>query len=251
MHRIDRDRAAALIEPLTELVVRAGAAILALNRHTMTRNGKADGSLVTEADLAADRVLAEGLARLLPEVPNLSEERAHLAKRPATGSFFLIDPLDGTKEFVAGRNEFTVNLALLTDGAPLLGIVGAPALGLIWRGLVGRGAERLTTAGGAGATTAEPYPILSAPRQPLGRSGQPLARRGPYRGLYRQPARCGQADRRLGDKILPGRGRRRRYLSPPRADPRMGRRRRPRGGHRRRRHGHGFDRRGVALRRRG
>jgi 3'(2'), 5'-bisphosphate nucleotidase len=164
MHRIDRDRAAALIEPLTELVVRAGAAILALNRHTMTRNGKADGSLVTEADLAADRVLAEGLARLLPEVPNLSEERAHLAKRPATGSFFLIDPLDGTKEFVAGRNEFTVNLALLTDGAPLLGIVGAPALGLIWRGLVGRGAERLTTAGGAGANTAEPIRTRSFPR---------------------------------------------------------------------------------------
>jgi 3'(2'), 5'-bisphosphate nucleotidase len=55
----------------------------------------------------------------------------------------LIDPLDGTKEFVAGRNEFTVNLALVVNGTPLLGIIGAPALGLIWRGLVGRGAERL------------------------------------------------------------------------------------------------------------
>jgi 3'(2'), 5'-bisphosphate nucleotidase len=83
------------------------------------------------------------LAKLLPEVPTLSEERAHLAALPYRGSFFLVDPLDGTKEFVAGRNEFTVNLALVTDGVPLLGIVGAPMLGLIWRGVVGIGAERL------------------------------------------------------------------------------------------------------------
>ena len=63
--------------------------------------------------------------------------------------FFLIDPLDGTKEFVAGRNEFTVNLALVVKGTPLLGIIGAPALGLIWRGLVGQGAERLATGQGS------------------------------------------------------------------------------------------------------
>lgn len=141
---IDRDAAAALMEPLTDLVVRAGAAILAVNRAAMKIEGKLDGSPVTEADLAADRIIGEGLARLVPEVPALSEERVHLAKPPYGGSFFLIDPLDGTKEFVAGRNEFTVNLALVTNGTPLLGIVGAPALGLVWRGLVGRGAERLT-----------------------------------------------------------------------------------------------------------
>jgi 3'(2'), 5'-bisphosphate nucleotidase len=149
MSRIDRERAAALIEPLTELVVQAGAAILAIDRRTMAAHGKADGSPVTEADLAADRVIAEGLAQLMPEAPALSEERSHLAQLPITSSFFLIDPLDGTKEFLAGRDEFTVNLALVTDGVPLLGIVGAPALGLIWRGLVGRGAERLIVSGGA------------------------------------------------------------------------------------------------------
>src|SRR6202049_2857131 len=141
---IDRDRAAALMEPLTDLVVRAGAAILAVNRGAMKIDGKLDGSPVTEADLAADRIIAEGLARLVPQVPALSEERVHLAKPPYDGSFFLIDPLDGTKEFVAGRGEFTVNLALVLNGTPLLGIIGAPALGLIWRGLIGRGAERLT-----------------------------------------------------------------------------------------------------------
>src|SRR6476619_5204266 len=105
-----RDAAAALIEPLTELVIRAGAAILAVNRSAMKVEGKLDGSPVTEADLAADRVIGEGLARLAPQVSSLSEERVHLATPPYKDSFFLIDPLDGTKEFVAGRNEFTVNL---------------------------------------------------------------------------------------------------------------------------------------------
>jgi 3'(2'), 5'-bisphosphate nucleotidase len=164
---IDRDRAAALMEPLTDLVIRAGAAIIAINWQAMRVEGKADGSPVTEADLAADRIIAEGLARLIPELPALSEERAHLANLPCTGSFFLIDPLDGTKEFVAGRDEFTVNLALVTEGTPLLGIIGAPALGLVWRGLVGRGAERLTV-NGTSAGAAEPIRTRPAPR-----SGEP------------------------------------------------------------------------------
>src|SRR5882762_10191094 len=162
---IDRETAAALMEPLTGLVMRAGAAILGVNRAAMKIDGKADGSPVTEADLAADRIIAEGLARLIPEVPALSEECAHLTKPPYGGSFFLIDPLDGTNEFVAGRNEFTVNLALVTNGTPLLGIIGAPALGLIWRGLVGRGAERLTTGKGS---VAEPIRT-----RPLPRRGEP------------------------------------------------------------------------------
>ena len=139
----DLDDIAALIAPLTELVAKAGAAILAVNREAMSVDGKADGSPVTEADLAADRVIAEGLARLFPDIPTLSEERLQLARPPYPGRLFLIDPLDGTKEFVAGRKEFTVNIALVVAGVPVLGIVGAPDLGLIWRGLVGRGSERL------------------------------------------------------------------------------------------------------------
>src|SRR5947209_11629729 len=146
---IERDAAAALMEPLTDLVVRAGAAIMAVNRRAMTVAGKADGSPVTDADLAADNIIGDGLAHLMPDVPALSEERAHSATLPYRGSIFLIDPLDGTKEFVAGRDEFTVNLALVTNGTPLLGIVGAPALGLIWRGIVGRGAERVMLSEGA------------------------------------------------------------------------------------------------------
>jgi 3'(2'), 5'-bisphosphate nucleotidase len=161
---IGRDAAATLMEPLTDLVILAGAAILAVSRHTMTIDGKTDGSPVTEADLAADRIIRDGLARLVPEVPTLSEECVPLAKPPYDGSFFLIDPLDGTKEFVAGRSEFTVNLALVTHGMPLLGIIGAPALGLIWRGLVGHGAERLTT-GDASARVAEPIHTRRIPER--------------------------------------------------------------------------------------
>ena len=161
---IGRDAAAALMEPLTDLVIEAGAAILAVNRHTMKIDGKTDGSPVTEADLAADRIIRDGLARLVPEIPTLSEECIPLVKPPYDGSFFLIDPLDGTKEFVAGRSEFTVNLALVTNGTPLLGIIGAPALGLIWRGLVGRGAERLTT-GDAAARVAEPIHTRRIPER--------------------------------------------------------------------------------------
>jgi 3'(2'), 5'-bisphosphate nucleotidase len=159
---IDGDRAAALMDPLTDLVIRAGAAILAVNRAAMKIDGKADGSPVTEADLAADRIIGEGLARLVPAVPVLSEECVDLAQSPYRGSFFLIDPLDGTKEFVAGRDEFTVNLALVTNGTPLLGIIGAPALGLIWRGLVGRGAERLAIGEGS-MRVAEPIHTRALP----------------------------------------------------------------------------------------
>jgi 3'(2'), 5'-bisphosphate nucleotidase len=152
---IDRDTAARLMEPLTDLVIRAGAAILAVDRHAMKVDGKQDGSPVTEADFAADRIIGEGLARLVPAVPAVSEERECLAHSPFRGSFFLIDPLDGTKEYVAGRSEFTVNLALVTNGTPLLGIISAPALGLIWRGLIGQGAERLTLSKSSGPQTVE------------------------------------------------------------------------------------------------
>ncbi|MGY3488306.1 3'(2'),5'-bisphosphate nucleotidase [Bradyrhizobium sp. USDA 4011] len=159
------EAAATLLESLTELVIQAGEAILAVNRSAMNVTGKSDGSPVTEADLAADHIIVEGLTRLTPHVLLLSEERVQLATPPYKDSFFLIDPLDGTKEFVAGRNEFTVNVALVTHGVPLLGIIGAPALGLIWRGIVGKGAERLTLQNGA---VSQAVPIKTRPCPPRG-----------------------------------------------------------------------------------
>src|SRR5262250_3403367 len=163
---IEGEAAARLIEPLTELVIRAGEAILAVNRAAMKVDGKQDGSPVTEADLAADKIIGEGLARIAPDIPSLSEEGVDQARPPYVGCFFLIDPLDGTKEFVAGRNEFTVNLALVSQGKPLLGFVSAPALGLLWRGLVGRGAERLTI---EGTTIKQVTPIRTRPHPPAGK----------------------------------------------------------------------------------
>jgi 3'(2'), 5'-bisphosphate nucleotidase len=133
---------AALAAELTALVARASAAILAIAPAGMATRLKADHTPVTAADEAADRVIAEGLARILPGVAVVSEESCDPAA--ALGeTFALVDPLDGTKEFIAGRAEYTVNLALVTDGAPIAGFVAVPALGLIYRGVVGGGAERL------------------------------------------------------------------------------------------------------------
>jgi len=133
---------AALIEDLTELVARAAAAILAIAPAALDTRLKADQSPVTAADEAADAVIAQGLARLMPGTAVVSEESR---ERPATlgETFALVDPLDGTKEFVKGLGEYTVNLAIIAGGEPIAGFVAAPALGLLWRGVVGRGAERL------------------------------------------------------------------------------------------------------------
>jgi 3'(2'), 5'-bisphosphate nucleotidase len=162
---IDAQSASVLMDALTALVAKAGAAVLSVNRDRMTIEGKVDGSPVTEADLASDRVIAEGLAQLCPDIPVLSEERQDLAAPPYAGSFFVIDPLDGTKEFIAGRSEFTVNLAIVTEGVPLLGIIGAPALGAIWRGIVGRGAQRVAVSLDVGIGDAEPIATRPFPER--------------------------------------------------------------------------------------
>ncbi len=141
----NRDMAGRLLAPLTDLVARAGLATLAVDRKTMAVSGKSDGSPLTDADLASDRIIADGLAVIAPDIPVVSEERNVPGLSPSE-TFFLVDPLDGTKEFIAGRNEFTVNLALVANGTPILGLIGAPALGLIWRGVPGKGAERLSSA---------------------------------------------------------------------------------------------------------
>jgi len=133
-----------LMEGLTAISVSVAAAILAAKGPGGVRI-KADGSPVTDADMAADAVVRDGLCRLAPSLPIISEEAARTDDRAASnGRYFLVDPLDGTREFIAGHDDYTVNIALMSAGAPVLGIVTAPALGLIWRGAVGRGADRLS-----------------------------------------------------------------------------------------------------------
>jgi 3'(2'), 5'-bisphosphate nucleotidase len=131
------------------LVSRAAAAILAFDRTKIGWHEKSDRSPVTAADEAANAVISEGLSRLLPGVPIISEERRETPSLAGIAGFVLVDPLDGTREFLAGRDEFTVNVAVISGGRPTVGIIAAPALGLVWRGAVGRGAERLRLAAGA------------------------------------------------------------------------------------------------------
>jgi 3'(2'), 5'-bisphosphate nucleotidase len=144
---LDAAACADLMDELTGITAQAAKAILDFAIDAGLRS-KADGSPVTAADEAAEAIICDGLRRLAPAVPVISEEHAAREKpKPiAGGSYFLVDPLDGTREFIAGRNEYTINIALMTDGAPLFGIICAPALGVLWRGLVGRGSERLSLA---------------------------------------------------------------------------------------------------------
>jgi 3'(2'), 5'-bisphosphate nucleotidase len=131
-----------LMEELTAISIAAATAILHSRGDRQFRI-KADGSPVTRADETAETIIRDRLTRVAPTLPIVSEEQAE-RERPAVGaSYFLVDPLDGTREFIAGRDEYTVNIGLVSDGAPILGIIVAPALGLIWRGIGGRGAERL------------------------------------------------------------------------------------------------------------
>lgn len=139
--------AAALLEKLTAIVAKASATILDMRVNPGARI-KADGSPVTAADEAAEAIILEGLSQCAPGLPVVSEEQTARTSPAPDADYILVDPLDGTKEFIAGRDEFTVNIALLAAGAPVIGIVSAPALDLCWRGVVGRGAERLTFGGG-------------------------------------------------------------------------------------------------------
>jgi 3'(2'), 5'-bisphosphate nucleotidase len=138
------DQAADMLDDLTKIVARACTVIRDISPAAAGAQLKPDQSPVTAADTASEAAILDGLARLMPEVPVLSEEMASAKAPPALdGSFFVVDPLDGTREYIAGRDEFTVNLAIVTRGTPILGIVAAPNRGQLWRGIVGAQAERL------------------------------------------------------------------------------------------------------------
>ena len=122
----------ALAAELRALAVQAGAAILTIYAAGFEVRAKADASPVTAADEAAERIIVEALARLTPGTPIVAEEATAAGGAPtlAPGAdFWLVDPLDGTREFISRNGEFTVNAALIRGGAPALGVVHAPALG--------------------------------------------------------------------------------------------------------------------------
>lgn len=131
---------AAYLQPLVIIARQAGAAIMAVYQSGETgQTSKADNSPLTLADLAAHRVIVDALNRLTPNIPVLSEEAADIAyaERSKWTRFWLVDPLDGTKEFIKRNGEFTVNIALIENGEPTLGVVYAPVLDTCYYGAHG------------------------------------------------------------------------------------------------------------------
>ena len=118
----------------------AGARIMAFYGSAQA-DAKSDGSPLTQADLAAHDTIMAGLAAACPDLTVISEEDVARAEAPPAGAFVLVDPLDGTREFISGNGEFTVNIALIEDGAPVAGVVFAPALRRLWSGALGMGAR--------------------------------------------------------------------------------------------------------------
>ena len=135
----DLDR---LLPEIVALADRAGAVILEHYHGDVAVRAKADASPVTAADEAAEAVILAHLAELTPEIPVVAEETVASGHVPDLdeGPFWLVDPLDGTKEFLSKNGEFTVNIALIEGREPILGVVLAPARGQAWWGARGKGA---------------------------------------------------------------------------------------------------------------
>src|SRR5258707_7790524 len=131
-----------LASALMPIVARAGDAIMRIYDSGFTVQRKEDNSPLTLADLESQRVIIEGLTEVTPGIPILSEESAQAPwdERKTWRELWVVDPLDGTREFVKRNGEFTVNIALVRDHEPVLGVVAAPALGLLYWGATGVGA---------------------------------------------------------------------------------------------------------------
>jgi len=157
-----------LIEALLGAAVAAGRAALDIYRAGFAVSQKADRTPVTEADHASERIILEHLARLAPDIPVVAEEAVAAGSIPRVGEeFFLVDPLDGTKEFIHRRGEFTVNIALIRRGAPALGVVYAPVGGVLYAGdVAARRAFRCAHPVDAGtAGRREPLHVRAVPAQ--------------------------------------------------------------------------------------
>lgn len=122
-----------LAEALLPAVLAAGAETMRYFRSGIEAETKSDGSPVTLADQAAEDILLAALDRAAPGIPVIAEEAMAAGKTPAIGSsFFLVDPLDGTREFINGRNEFTINIGLVINGVPRFGVIFAPAMSKLY-----------------------------------------------------------------------------------------------------------------------
>ncbi|WP_299327016.1 3'(2'),5'-bisphosphate nucleotidase CysQ [Parasphingopyxis sp.] len=141
---------------MIDLALKGGAAIDAIYQTDFDAEAKGDGSPVTAADKEAEAVIEAGLKAAQPDIPILAEEAASEGRIPELGNrFFLVDPLDGTREFVSRNGEFTVNIALIDHGRPISGVVYAPAIKKLYYGASGEGAFYQEIAPGQPRTEAE------------------------------------------------------------------------------------------------
>lgn len=139
----ENDKLAGLLEPVAELAQQAGEKILVVyNSDEFSVEEKADKSPLTAADLASHHAIVDGLTALTPDIPILSEESASLpyTERSLWQTYWLVDPLDGTREFIKRNGEFTVNIALIEDGVPVLSVVYVPVTGVSYLACKGQGA---------------------------------------------------------------------------------------------------------------
>ena len=144
----------ALLELAANLAARAGAAILAVRARGFAVERKDDRSPVTEADRAAEALIVAGLRAAAPEIPVIAEEEVAGGRITApSAQYWLVDPLDGTREFAAGREGFVVNIGLVRNGRALLGVVGVPSTGEIFGAIAGHGAWKQDAAGRRAITT--------------------------------------------------------------------------------------------------
>ncbi|HEY0973406.1 MAG TPA: 3'(2'),5'-bisphosphate nucleotidase CysQ [Solimonas sp.] len=154
-----------LLDAVLRIAVDAGDRILVIYRSPdFDVSRKDDDSPLTQADLAAHRHIVEELQKLTPEIPVLSEEAADIpyATRRTWTRYWLVDPLDGTKEFIKRNDEFTVNIALIDAGEPVLGVVHAPALNQSWLGARGLGAFQIRDGVRSAIRTRTPPPARPA-----------------------------------------------------------------------------------------
>ncbi|MEZ5930510.1 MAG: 3'(2'),5'-bisphosphate nucleotidase CysQ [Alphaproteobacteria bacterium] len=151
-----------LLPEIVTLADRAGAVIMRHYRGEIEVRTKADASPVTAADEAGEAVILAGLERLTPDIPVVAEEKVAAGDVPELddGPFWLVDPLDGTKEFISRNGEFTVNIALIDAEGPLLGVVLAPAREKAWWGWRGHGAHMRDSDGQPRKIQVRPAPAV-------------------------------------------------------------------------------------------
>ena len=147
-----------LLDSICCIAQEAGAAILEIYQTDIEFERKEDNSPVTAADLAANAIIVQALAELAPDIPIVTEEEKEHSLPQGTTRFWLVDPLDGTKSFIRREGEFTVNIGLIEEGVPVMGVIFVPVKQELYAGVVGEGAWRQVGGGDRETITTRTVP---------------------------------------------------------------------------------------------